>query len=120
MLSLGKDRGGTRQVSVQKQAQQTDSGRIVLFPGGASFGRKRPKETLKPATGEVEDLRKYEADAEPDDYRWRMTINVIAFTFIVFLTIAGIWLVDQLALLRKQQDCLSMGRKNCAELTLRN
>jgi len=76
-------------VSIQKQAQQTDSGRIVVFPGGASLGSKRAKERLKPATGEVEDLRKYESDAEPDDYRRRMIINVIAFTFIVLLTIAG-------------------------------
>ena len=120
MLSLGKDRGGTRHVSIQKQAQQTDSGRIVVFPGGASLGSKRAKERLKPATGEVENLRKYESDAEPDDYRRRMIINVIAFTFIVLLTIAGIWLVDQLALLRKQQDCLSFGRKNCSDLTIRN
>ena len=101
--------------------QETDTGRVVLFPGGASPKGKHPKGTVKPAPpGEVEDLRKYEDDAEPDDYRRRMIINVIAFAFIVFLTIAGIWLVDQLALLRKQQDCLSFGRKNCAELTVRN
>jgi hypothetical protein len=105
---------------VQKQRQETDRGRIVLFPGGASFGRKRKGETVKPATSGVEDLRKYEDDAEPDDYRRRMTINVMAFAFIVILTVAGIWLVDQLALWRKQQDCLSYGRKNCAELTVKN
>jgi hypothetical protein len=109
-----------REVSVQKQTQETDSGRIVAFPGGASLGSKRAKETRRPATNEVEDLRKYEDDAEPDDYPRRMTINVIAFTFIVLLTLAGIWLVDQLALWRKQQDCLLSGRKNCTELTVRN
>ena len=107
-------------MSVQKQTQETDNGRIVLFRGATSLGRKRRKEAVIPATSGVEDLRKYEEDAEPDDYRRRMTINVIAFTFIVILTVAGIWLVDQLALWRKQQDCLLSGRKNCAEMTVRN
>jgi len=110
-----------REVEVQKQTQETERGRIVLFPGSASLGKKRPRKAVKPAAhSEIEDLHKYEDDARPDDYRHRMTINVIAFAFMVFLTVAGIWLVDQLALLRKQQECLSFGHKNCAELTARN
>ena len=45
-----------------------------------------------------------------------MMINAVAFAFIVLLTFAGIWLAEQLALSRKQQDCISSGRKNCVDI----
>jgi hypothetical protein len=43
-----------------------------------------------------------------------MLVNVAAFAFICVLTAAGVWLVDSLAELRKTQDCLLSGRRNCA------
>lgn len=59
------------------------------------------------------DLRRYEQGAEPDDFSHRMKINLIAFAFIVMLTVAGVWLADQLALLRKHSDCIFLGQKGC-------
>jgi hypothetical protein len=47
-----------------------------------------------------------------------MKINAIAFAFIVILTIAGVWLADQLALLQKHSDCIFLGRKNCADVEI--
>jgi hypothetical protein len=43
-----------------------------------------------------------------------MLVNVAAFAFICVLTAAGVWLADNLAALRKTQDCLLSGRRNCA------
>lgn len=109
-------------VPAQKQAQEKETGRIVLFPTRSSHakGHARQKEAGKPDLdqADVADLRKYERSAEPDDYPRRMMINIVAFAFIVVLTLAGIWLADQMALLRKQQDCALSGRRNCAELDL--
>ena len=65
---------------------------------------------------EVDDLRKYERGTEADDYGRRMIINAAAFAFIVVLTLAGIWLAEQFALLQKNQDCAFSGRKNCSEI----
>ena len=45
-----------------------------------------------------------------------MIINAIAFTFIVALTCTGIWLADQLAMMRKHQDCALSSSKTCAEI----
>jgi hypothetical protein len=90
-----------------------------MFPGHPvsrkNTARKKP---VEPAgwESEVEDLRKYESDAEPDDYPRRMLVNVVAFVFIVMLTLAGIWIVEQLALLRKNQDCVFFNLKNCSDI----
>jgi hypothetical protein len=107
-------------VPAQKEAKENETGRIVLFPARGSrakgeAGRNEAgKADLKQVA--VADLQRYERSAEPDDYRRRMVINLAAFAFIVALALAGIWLADQLALLRKHQDCALSGRKNCAEI----
>jgi hypothetical protein len=109
-------------VPAHKEAQDKEMGRIVLFPSRSSLakGEARQKGAGKTDRDQaaVADLQKYERSAEPDDYRRRMVINIVAFAFIVVLTLAGIWLADQLALLRKQQDCVLTGRRNCVELDM--
>ena len=45
-----------------------------------------------------------------------MIINAAAFAFIVVLTLAGIWLAEQFALLQKNQDCVVSGRKHCTDV----
>jgi hypothetical protein len=107
-------------VPAQKEAKEQETGRIVMFPTRASPGkgmaRQQEAGETTPDDAEVGDLRKYEHNAEPDDYTRRMVINVIAFAFIVMLTLAGIWIADQLALLSKHQDCVFFGRKNCTDV----
>lgn len=45
-------------------------------------------------------------------------MNVLALTFTVLLMAAGIWLVSKLADLRKAQDCVMSGRKDCTTVQL--
>ena len=88
----------------------------MLFPSRIPFGKGRPQQDVgrTEAPGHrIEDLRKYERGVEPDDYRRRMMINAMAFAFIVVLTLAGVWLAEQFALLQKAHDCAASGRKNC-------
>lgn len=119
MLSFGRHGTGL-QVAIPKETKENEIGRVVMFPTRKPAGTaKAPRNAGEAEFRESEiDLRKYEQDNEPDDYVRRMIVNVIAFAFIVLLTLAGIWLADQLALLHKHQDCALSGRKNCAELNL--
>jgi hypothetical protein len=105
-------------VPSQKEAGEQGSSRIVLFPGRRKDGRARhDRPAQKDAGSEIADLRRYEQDSGPDDYPRRMMANALAFVFILALTVAGVWLAEQMALLRKTQDCAFVGRKNCAEAT---
>ena len=64
------------------------------------------------------DLSHFERDREqPDDFRHRMLANLAAFAFTVALTAIGIWLAMSLADLRKTQDCVLMGRRDCAQIS---
>ena len=70
------------------------------------------------ARQEPNDLSRYERDRdEPDDFRQRMLANVAAFAFTVALTAIGIWLAMSIADLRKTQDCVLMGRRDCAQIS---
>jgi hypothetical protein len=40
----------------------------------------------------IPDLRQYQGWEGPDEYRGRMIVNAIAFTYTSLLVIAGIWL----------------------------
>ena len=79
--------------------------RVVRFRRGpASAGSPAP----------VEDLAKYERSAEADDYRHRMIVNGAAFLFVVALIGAGLWLADTMAAMRRNQDCVLAGHRNCS------
>ena len=67
---------------------------------------------------EANDLSRYErVREEPDDFRHRMLANMAAFAFTVALTAIGIWLAMSIADLRKTQDCVLMGRRDCAHIS---
>lgn len=65
------------------------------------------------------DLSRYERerDDRPDDFRHRMLANVAAFAFTVALTAVGLWLAMSIADLRRTQDCVLEGRRDCARIS---
>ena len=77
-------------------------------------GRADPAETTDQKPN---DLSRYERGDEPDDFRHRMLANVAALAFTVALTAIGIWLAMSIADLRKTQDCVLMGRRDCAQIS---
>ena len=69
------------------------------------------------APPEPNDLSRYERERdEADDFRHRMLANLAAVAFTVALTAIGIWLAMSIADLRKTQDCVLMGRRDCANI----
>ena len=86
----------------------------------------RPRTSAQPPGGREEpgphtadDLSRYERPRdEPDDFRHRMLANVAALAFTVALTAIGIWLAVSIADLRKTQDCVLMGRRDCARISV--
>jgi hypothetical protein len=77
---------------------------------------KTPNTSASPAAN---DLSRYERPRdEGDDFRHRMLANVAALAFTVALTAIGIWLAVSIADLRKTQDCVLMGRRDCARISV--
>jgi hypothetical protein len=71
----------------------------------------------EPAQPEPYDLsRHHRPREEPDDFRHRMLANIAAFAFTVALTAIGIWLAMSIADLRRTQDCVLMGRRDCVRI----
>jgi hypothetical protein len=80
--------------------------------GGPAAPRRR--DDVQP---DILDLARYERSREePDDFRHRILANIAAFAFTVALTAVGIWLAMSIADLRKTQDCLLTGRRDCARV----
>ncbi len=75
-----------------------------------------PKAVRQPL---VPDLSKFEqCQEEPDDFRHRMLMNGLAFGVAVLLIFSGVWIAEVMAHIQKDQDCVLIGRKNCAPITL--
>jgi flagellar biogenesis protein FliO len=62
------------------------------------------------------DLARFETGGEPDDYRHRMLVNFAALLFLAALIGAGIWLVDAMAQMQRDQNCALAGHHNCTRV----
>ena len=88
------------------------------FRGNAVVKQLHHDSPAEPAELPRLDLSRYEkAREEPDDFRHRMLANIAAFAFTVALTVVGIWLAMSIADLRKTQDCVLMGRRDCVRIS---
>jgi hypothetical protein len=87
--------------------------RRVVAGGGPPVPLHR-RDEVRP---ELLDMSRYEQPRKvPDDFRHRILANIAAFAFTVALTAIGIWLAMSIADLRKTQDCVLMGRHDCARV----
>ena len=90
-----------------------ERGRILPF---ARRGQTRPP--VPPGEAPVEDVGKYARSEEPDNYRQRMINNGLAFAACLILVAIGVWLAIAIAEMRRNQDCVLSGRRNCAQLNV--
>jgi len=111
-------------VKTQRPIATDDEHRVLQF---RPRDRARPRELRTPAVvlprpedaaPEPLDLARYQrAREEPDDFRHRMLANIAAFAFTVALLAIGIWLAISIADMRRTQDCVLMGRRDCGRIT---
>src|SRR5437667_6934455 len=67
---------------------------------------------------EAYDLSRYEQDRPAqDDFHHRMLANPAAFVLTVALIAIGVWLAMSIAEMRNTQDCVLMGRRDCARIS---
>ncbi|MEA2910093.1 MAG: hypothetical protein QOJ15_2174 [Bradyrhizobium sp.] len=91
-----------------------ERGRVLPFQ---RQGKSRPGAPAQPPEDSpVEGVEKYARSQEPDNYRQRMINNGLAFAFCILLVAIGIWLATTIAEMRKNQDCVLSGRRNCANV----
>jgi len=96
-----------------KETATEPTAQILKFrQRGSLFARPLPPPVSRPP---VDDLKKYEAapESEPDDYRHRMIMNGLGLLVTIFLVVAGVWIADVMAKMRKDQDCVLSGRRGC-------
>jgi hypothetical protein len=104
--------------------QQEGTGRILRFrsrtPAGSGVPHLPQGGILSsPGRSPVEGIGKYERPgADIDDYRHRMTMNALAFAVLLLLIAGGLWLAIKIAELRRDQDCVLTGRRNCAQISI--
>jgi len=83
----------------------------------ATPGQRRNLSDQIEQGGEANDLSRYErVREEPDDFHHRMLANIAAFAFTAALTAIGIWLAVSITDMRKTQDCVLTGRRDCARI----
>ena len=89
------------------------------FRGNAVVKQQQHDSAPEPMELSRLDLSRYEKPREePDDFRRRMLANIAAFAFTVALTAVGIWLAMSIADLRRTQDCVLMGRRDCVRISI--
>jgi hypothetical protein len=85
-----------------------ERGRVLPFRRGQT--RMPP-----PGNPPIEGVEKY-ARSEPDDYRQRMINNGLGLLACILLVVGGIWIANTMAEMRRNQDCVLSGRRNCTPI----
>jgi len=89
--------------------------------GNEDRGRPPPRRMLMPGRPPIDDLARYQRPGRhfvdgTDDYRHRMIVNALALIVCLGLAGAGCWLADQIAQMRRTQECVLSGRVDCAHI----
>ena len=93
-----------------------EKGRVVPFD--RHKGRVRAPQAAPPEGRPVEDLSKYAQSREPDDYRQRMINNGLGLALLLILVAIGVWLATTMAEMRRNQDCVLSGRRDCSRVVV--
>jgi hypothetical protein len=80
--------------------------------------RRQPGAPAGPQRPDPPDLSRYEGGADDDDFRHRMLTNLAALAFVGLLIVAGVWIANTIAEMRKNQDCVLSGRRGCTPVNI--
>ena len=90
-----------------------ERGRVLPFQ---RHGQVRPRVPRPADDSPVEGVEKYARSEEPDNYRQRMINNGLGLLACILLVVGGIWIANTMAEMRRNQDCVLSGRRNCAPI----
>jgi hypothetical protein len=79
------------------------------------FERKKKAEPKAAAQSPLAGLGKFAKTNQPDDFAHRQKTNAAAVLVLMLLVVGGVWLAIKLSELRKSQDCVMAGRRDCAQ-----
>ena len=100
----------------KEQSRSTDDGDhvVIKFRPRTTADAQKTRAEQVVAPRPAQDLAQFERTGEPDDYRHRMRMNIAAGLFTVVLIGFCVWLAIAIADLRRTQDCILYGRRDCA------
>jgi hypothetical protein len=94
----------------------SDRGQVLPFRPRTSAPRIEAFRNLSSGESPVQDIGRYDrGNDDPDDYTHRMKMNALAVLALAVLIGGGMWIVDTMAQMRKNQDCVLSGRRNCGQ-----
>lgn len=102
----------------QEPDRNEETGRVIMFRPRVPRARNDNHRRFQPLSSPVDDLSKYELDRDGDEYRHRMTANLLAFAVLCLIVVFGIWLANVMVEMRTGLDCSLTGRTNCAPIRL--
>jgi hypothetical protein len=103
IMANDQHRGGTRRARANGGTDQDYSSAGMDYAGRIGVGNVSLGNFNGPEEGE-------------DDYRHRMKMNVLGFLVATLLVISGTWIIDTMAEVRRIQDCLFAGGRNCVPI----
>jgi hypothetical protein len=99
----------------QEPLRSEERGRVLPFRPRA--GRSRNDKLLRQqARSPVPDLSRFYRRPEDEDYGHRMLMNALAFAVLLVMIFFGVWIADNMTQRAKDQDCVLLGRTNCAPI----
>ena len=97
-------------------SKNEEKGRVLPFRPRATRSWNDKLRLRDQPRSPVADLSKYSRGPEDDDYRHRMMMNLLAFLALSLIIYCGIWIADNMSQRAKNQDCVLIGRTNCAPI----
>jgi hypothetical protein len=97
-------------------SKDEEKGRVLLFRPRPSRSWNAKLRLRDQPRSPVNDLSKYSRGPEEDDFRHRMTMNLLAFGVLSLIVVCGIWLTNNISKKTRDLDCVLVGRTNCAPI----
>jgi len=102
-------------MATQEPLRTGERGRVLPFRPRAA--RSRNEKLLRDqARSLVPDLSRYHRLPDNEDYGHRMLMNVLAFAVLSVMVFFGVWIADNMTPRATGQDCVLLGRTNCAPI----
>jgi len=119
-----------RKVSADASQPAAEDGRVITLRArnGLRTGKARRLSVIDPRRDpswlteqphdEGSGLAAEDEREDDGDRRYRMLSNIVGVALIAILIGTGVWLAHAIADMRKIQDCVLSGRRNCAPIEL--